>query len=214
LIVQRAWSIMELRHFLELCRLTIHAIVLFGTSRCITLMVIKIHSQVIGAAKEHLPAHTHTHTCLLYARAEPSFRNAISSLYSSPTGCWTIQPEQSSKRRGHLRAHAPFQSSQRPHTPRDWKHKNRSPSIQLIWNLIVLREGSTWVRIFENRMLKEETIRTRRGGGIWRLEETVQQGCKIWGFHYGDYEKCRLLGYNNPVRTQRHITSPLQSRAG
>jgi hypothetical protein len=23
--------------------------------------------------------------------------------------------------------------------------------------------------------------------------------CKIWNFHGGDYEECRLLGYNNPV---------------
>jgi hypothetical protein len=23
---------------------------------------------------------------------------------------------------------------------------------------------------------------------------------KIWGFHGGDYEECRLLGYKNPVR--------------
>jgi hypothetical protein len=25
--------------------------------------------------------------------------------------------------------------------------------------------------------------------------------CKIWGFHGGDYEECRLLRYKNPVRT-------------
>jgi hypothetical protein len=25
--------------------------------------------------------------------------------------------------------------------------------------------------------------------------------CKILGFHGGDYEECRLLGYKNPVRT-------------
>jgi hypothetical protein len=25
--------------------------------------------------------------------------------------------------------------------------------------------------------------------------------CKIWRFHGGDYEQCRLLGYKNPVRT-------------
>jgi hypothetical protein len=23
--------------------------------------------------------------------------------------------------------------------------------------------------------------------------------CKIWGFHCGDYEECRLVGYKNPV---------------
>jgi hypothetical protein len=27
--------------------------------------------------------------------------------------------------------------------------------------------------------------------------------CKIWGFHGGDYEKCRLLGYKTPVFTSR-----------
>jgi hypothetical protein len=27
--------------------------------------------------------------------------------------------------------------------------------------------------------------------------------CKISGFHCGDYEECRLLGYKNPVRTSQ-----------
>jgi hypothetical protein len=27
--------------------------------------------------------------------------------------------------------------------------------------------------------------------------------CKIWGFHGGDNEECRLLGYRNPVRTSQ-----------
>jgi hypothetical protein len=27
--------------------------------------------------------------------------------------------------------------------------------------------------------------------------------CKIWGFHCGDYEECRLLGYKIPVRTSQ-----------
>jgi hypothetical protein len=27
--------------------------------------------------------------------------------------------------------------------------------------------------------------------------------CKIWGFHGGDYEECRLLVYKNPVRTSQ-----------
>jgi hypothetical protein len=27
--------------------------------------------------------------------------------------------------------------------------------------------------------------------------------CKIGGFHGGDYEECRLLGYINPVRTSQ-----------
>jgi hypothetical protein len=27
--------------------------------------------------------------------------------------------------------------------------------------------------------------------------------CKILGYHNGDYEECRLLGYNYPVRTSQ-----------
>jgi hypothetical protein len=27
--------------------------------------------------------------------------------------------------------------------------------------------------------------------------------CKICGFHGGDYEECRLLGYENPVHTSQ-----------
>jgi hypothetical protein len=27
--------------------------------------------------------------------------------------------------------------------------------------------------------------------------------CNIWGFHGADYEKCRLLGYKNPVHTSK-----------
>jgi hypothetical protein len=36
---------------------------------------------------------------------------------------------------------------------------------------------------------------------------------KIWGFHGGDYEKCRLLEYRNPVRTaqETHYVSATES---
>jgi hypothetical protein len=27
--------------------------------------------------------------------------------------------------------------------------------------------------------------------------------CKIWGFHDGDYEECRLLGYKTPDHTSQ-----------
>jgi hypothetical protein len=27
--------------------------------------------------------------------------------------------------------------------------------------------------------------------------------CKIWGYHRGDYEECRLLAYKNPIRTSQ-----------
>jgi hypothetical protein len=37
--------------------------------------------------------------------------------------------------------------------------------------------------------------------------------CKIWGFHGGDYEECRLLEYKNPVRTSQdtHYFSATES---
>jgi hypothetical protein len=37
--------------------------------------------------------------------------------------------------------------------------------------------------------------------------------CKIWGFHSGDYEECRLLGYKTPVRTSQetHYVSATES---
>jgi hypothetical protein len=36
---------------------------------------------------------------------------------------------------------------------------------------------------------------------------------KIWGFHGGHYEECRLLGYKNPVRTSQetHYVSATES---
>jgi hypothetical protein len=27
--------------------------------------------------------------------------------------------------------------------------------------------------------------------------------CTILGFHYGDYDECRLLGYKTPIRTSQ-----------
>jgi hypothetical protein len=54
--------------------------------------------------------------------------------------------------------------------------------------------------------------------GLWKLfitetyptqEESSKnslhedQFSKIWGFHGGDYEECRLLGYKTPVRTSQ-----------
>jgi hypothetical protein len=37
--------------------------------------------------------------------------------------------------------------------------------------------------------------------------------CKIWGFHGGDYEECRLLGYKTTVRTSQetHYVSVTES---
>jgi hypothetical protein len=37
--------------------------------------------------------------------------------------------------------------------------------------------------------------------------------CKIWGIHSGDYEECRLLGYENPVLTSQatHYVSATES---
>jgi hypothetical protein len=37
--------------------------------------------------------------------------------------------------------------------------------------------------------------------------------CTIWGFHGGDYEECRLLGYENSVCTSQENTLGLRYRA-
>jgi hypothetical protein len=33
------------------------------------------------------------------------------------------------------------------------------------------------------------------------LTNEINDNYKIWGFHGGDYEECRFLGYKNPVLT-------------
>jgi hypothetical protein len=38
-----------------------------------------------------------------------------------------------------------------------------------------------------------------------RGERKLKPISKIWGFHGGDYEECRLLGYKNSVRTSQEI---------
>jgi hypothetical protein len=43
--------------------------------------------------------------------------------------------------------------------------------------------------------------------------EVYHEKKKIWGFHGGDYEECRLLGNKNPVRTSQktHYASATES---
>jgi hypothetical protein len=38
---------------------------------------------------------------------------------------------------------------------------------------------------------------------IKKRGKTILVTCKILGFHGGDYEECRLMGYKNPVRTSQ-----------
>jgi hypothetical protein len=35
------------------------------------------------------------------------------------------------------------------------------------------------------------------------IYQTIRKLCKVWGVHGGYFEKCRLLGYNNQVRTSQ-----------
>jgi hypothetical protein len=50
--------------------------------------------------------------------------------------------------------------------------------------------------------IKTQFVRHRRHC-ISATEPSRLMQCKIWGFHGGDYEECRLLGYKNPVRTSQ-----------
>jgi hypothetical protein len=38
--------------------------------------------------------------------------------------------------------------------------------------------------------------------------ELMRIKTELKGFHGGDYEECRLLGYKNPVRTPQEILRP------
>jgi hypothetical protein len=57
----------------------------------------------------------------------------------------------------------------------------------------------------------ERTIRLVCNSCKRELERV--QTCKILGFHGGDYEECRLLGYKNPVRAshETHYVSATES---
>jgi hypothetical protein len=46
-----------------------------------------------------------------------------------------------------------------------------------------------------------------------RRKRNFVHQCKIWGFHGGDYEECRLLGYKNSVRNSQetHYVSATES---
>jgi hypothetical protein len=53
-------------------------------------------------------------------------------------------------------------------------------------------------------------------GRMWHVPSIWLQTdlhCKVWGFHCGDYEECRLLGYKNPVGTSQetHYVSATDS---
>jgi hypothetical protein len=50
-------------------------------------------------------------------------------------------------------------------------------------------------------------------GYVSATESSRLMLCKILGFHGGDYEECRLLGYKTPVRTSQetHYVSATES---
>jgi hypothetical protein len=48
-----------------------------------------------------------------------------------------------------------------------------------------------------------ELVRHRLAPMEYWYSSTKKWLCKIWGFHRGDYEECRLLGYKNPIRTSQ-----------
>jgi hypothetical protein len=58
-------------------------------------------------------------------------------------------------------------------------------------------------------------IDSKLNGNIRKKIATYKKFCKISGFHGGDYEEWRLLGYKNPVRTSQEtqyvsVTEPSQ----
>jgi hypothetical protein len=58
--------------------------------------------------------------------------------------------------------------------------------------------------------IKTQTVLT--GNTFSATKPSQLMLCKIWGFHGGDYEECRLLGYKNPARTSQetHYVSVIE----
>jgi hypothetical protein len=51
--------------------------------------------------------------------------------------------------------------------------------------------------------MSEKYVRSRLSLKLLNEFMTHQLSCKIQGFHGGDYEGCRLMGYKIPVRTSQ-----------
>jgi hypothetical protein len=77
--------------------------------------------------------------------------------------------------------------------------------------------GETVAVCCENRTEHRETLLGVRTSQETHHLSTKEHSrlllCKICGFHGGDYEECRLLGYNNRVRTSQetHYISTTES---
>jgi hypothetical protein len=55
-------------------------------------------------------------------------------------------------------------------------------------------------QIFKAHLFPAELIKRKHFRYLFFNEPYI---CKIWGFHGGDYEEYRLLGYKNPVPTSQ-----------
>jgi hypothetical protein len=82
------------------------------------------------------------------------------------------------------------------------------------------RQSSLWYYSSEINLDRIADVRVKMSPALSRsLDEpnchsSLHTGlCKIWGFHGGDYEEWRLLGYKNPVRTSQetHYVSTTES---
>jgi hypothetical protein len=60
-------------------------------------------------------------------------------------------------------------------------------------------------RSFRKSGYRQNSTTTNGRYAVPILRELLKHArkCKIWGFHGGAYEECRLLGYKNPVRTSQ-----------
>jgi hypothetical protein len=73
----------------------------------------------------------------------------------------------------------------------------------------------TWLhtRVANTRTGTKLVCGVRQGTATLFCNSRQDTSCKIWGFHGGDYEECRLLGYKTPVRTSQetHYVSATES---
>jgi hypothetical protein len=91
-------------------------------------------------------------------------------------------------------------------------------------NISLLKNFLNWNKELETVSFKYEFRRLGYKNPLHTSQETHYVSatepsrwmlCKIWGFHGGGYEECRILRYKTQVVPHRkHITSQLQGPVG
>jgi hypothetical protein len=90
-------------------------------------------------------------------------------------------------------------------------HRNCFHSCVLTAAVTMTTPGTSWVHLRRISHLPNQPNILPKGTRRGFINYCIT--CKIVGFHGGDYEECRLLGYKTPVRTSQetHYVSATES---